>query len=112
MPAPSIGRIVHFVSEREPYVESPAMITMTENDFIPHPQSPVEQVSNERNVHLMVSGVHNTYKRMDVMQDPTESGNTPGTWHWYEDCPQYANVPFKAEVADGWRIVAEQSNVD
>ena len=79
---PSLGRQVHYISKIGANVESPAIVLMTQRDFIAGLEG--SQVSSEDHVHLLVHGLRNDYRELNI---PYSAIQAPGSWHWYTDCP-------------------------
>ncbi len=110
---PFPGRIVHYVSKKEPFVESPATITGTEADWLgmldtAKEMAPVtllgenmvdvlgEGYSGPMAASLQVSGLVSVYPEWNIPHSvPRESfrpsvwTKDPGTWHWHDECGDY-----------------------
>lgn len=114
---PSPGRFAHYVSKKEPFVESPALITGIGADWLgmldsAKEMAPVtllgesmadalgEGYSSDRHVSLQVFGLVNVYPEWNIpyfgpvpargeAPRPEGSFKTPGTWHWWDECGDY-----------------------
>lgn len=112
---PFPGRIVHYISKKEPFVESPAMISGTSKDLLgmldtAKEMAPVTMLgesmadalgdgySSERHASLQVFGLVGVYPEWNIpygREDLSDSVvlqpviKAPGTWHWHYECGEY-----------------------
>lgn len=77
----SMGRIVRYVSNKAPYVESPALVIMTPSDFREDTPDGDRYRLSGNELHLLVWGAANDYREYNV---PHSSEGMPGSWHWPE----------------------------
>lgn len=89
---PLIGRIVHYVSKLPPFVESPAIVSMTAADHITSTREAerlrfTEGEDITHRAHVAVWGAINDYREYDV---PHDAEGAPGTWHWRHEPGRHA----------------------
>ena len=113
---PFPGGVVHYVSKKDPFVESPATITGTAADWLGMLDSAKEMApvtllgesmadalgdgySSDRHASLQVSGLVNVYPEWNIPHGRVTVGGAalhhiskmPGTWHWPDECGFYNN---------------------
>ncbi len=81
----SFGQHVHYTSKEYPYIESPAIVIMRENDFVGTADDG-RPTTDEHHLHLKVFGLYNDYREFDVPQ--AEGVSDPGTWHFGDEINQ------------------------
>lgn len=102
---PGVGRMMHYVSKLEPYVESPATITGTTWDWLGLLPGAANVVNNlgesleveladgyttERHASMQVQGLVTVYPEWNIpYSGPVGTAGEfklPGTWHWWDEC--------------------------
>jgi len=81
---PSIGRIVHYVSDgRSGFTyELPAIVTCTQDSYNPDERNQLVMPESDHTIHLSVFSPGETpYSELNVPYDETKK---PRTWHWPE----------------------------
>ena len=83
-----IGRVVHYVSAHEPYIESPAIVLMAKPDYVwGEAVASAFEPTEADSVSLLVHGLVNDYREHDVEHLVFgEEGWSPRSWHWPHEC--------------------------